>query len=381
MFTNFFVVNFDKKNEYINCERFVLDTYSLASDGYYKKVLTRKNFKNSNDYSDYLNKNNINSIDNRYTSENYSMTKPIGTFLFEFLDMDISKTSIIMKLASKYGITAFYSYHGDINDTFNEITRDDDDSISQEDFEYFYKDFAEDLLYEYQDAQDDFKKILEYVYNLKEKTFLEGLTPSQRYFIFLQSCSNDVRIRLSEYLNNVSLTQDIDYTNLCDLNLPYVTSPKILADLIRKKDKKNHHYNISTFLYDFNNLISAYYYCVLHLIENNIPIKKCKNCGRYFIPENRTSSIYCNRKVEGNKTCKDIGASNTYNEKLKKDEVNALYRKTLSAKKMLANRNPDIPMYLEKYEEWKKTANKYKQDIKNGLKTNEEFKEWIEKTK
>ena len=71
----------------------------------------------------------------------------------------------------------------------------------------------------------------------------------------------------------------------------------------------------------------------------------------------------------------------TYNEKLKKDEVNALYRKTLSAKKMLANRNPDIPMYLEKYENWKEEANKFKQDIKSGLKTEEQFKQWIEDTR
>ena len=71
----------------------------------------------------------------------------------------------------------------------------------------------------------------------------------------------------------------------------------------------------------------------------------------------------------------------TYNDKLKKDEVTALYRKTLSAKKMLANRNPDIPMYLEKYEKWKEEANKFKQDIKDGKKTEEEFKQWIEETK
>ena len=71
----------------------------------------------------------------------------------------------------------------------------------------------------------------------------------------------------------------------------------------------------------------------------------------------------------------------TYNDKLKKDEVTALYRKTLSAKKMLANRNPDIPMYLEKYEKWKEETNKFKQDIKNGLKTEEQFKQWIEETR
>ena len=71
----------------------------------------------------------------------------------------------------------------------------------------------------------------------------------------------------------------------------------------------------------------------------------------------------------------------TYNDKLKKDEVTALYRKTLSAKKMLANRNPDIPMYLEKYEKWKEEANIFKQNIKNGLKTEEQFKQWLEGTR
>ena len=87
------------------------------------------------------------------------------------------------------------------------------------------------------------------------------------------------------------------------------------------------------------------------------------------------------RIYKDNKTCKEIGANIAYNEKLKKDEVNALYRKTLSAKKMLANRNPDIPMYLKKYEKWKAEANQFKQDIKSGIKTQEEFKKWIENTK
>ena len=48
---------------------------------------------------------------------------------------------------------------------------------------------------------------------------------------------------------------------------------------------------------------------------------------------------------------------------------------------MLANRNPDIPMYLEKYEAWKSEANQFKQDIKSGKKDQEEFKQWLEQTK
>ena len=48
---------------------------------------------------------------------------------------------------------------------------------------------------------------------------------------------------------------------------------------------------------------------------------------------------------------------------------------------MLANRNPDIPMYLEKYEKWKSEANQFRKDIKLGKKTEEEFKNWIEETR
>lgn len=48
---------------------------------------------------------------------------------------------------------------------------------------------------------------------------------------------------------------------------------------------------------------------------------------------------------------------------------------------MLANRNPDIPMYLEKYEQWKKEANEFKKDIKQGKRTEEEFLKWIEETR
>ena len=38
-------------------------------------------------------------------------------------------------------------------------------------------------------------------------------------------------------------------------------------------------------------------------------------------------------------------------------------------------------MYLEKYEEWKNEANKFKKDIKQGKRTEEEFKKWIEETR
>lgn len=383
MFNNFFLLDFTNKTEKIDCEYFYLGTFTYQphKEFKYKRVFTREDFDTREEYTNYLNNSNISNTENRYTSSTHRSSKPIGTFLFKFLDTDFSKPNAIGKLALNYGPVALNSYLGGHNEFLDKLEDKDENSISQEDFEWLYIESSVNLLPEYRQLQNDLIKIIDFVYNLNEEEYLEGLTPSQRYFIFINTCRSKFRARIFDYVNNIEITQDIDYSNLYDLNIKGADSIEELAEIIKKKDKKNHHYKISTFFYSFSSLASAYYYCVLHFIENNITIKKCKNCGNYFIPENRASSVYCNRKFEGKKTCRDIGAINTYNEKLKKDEVNSLYRKTLSAKKMLANRNPDIPMYLERYEQWKNTANKYKQDIKNGLKTNEEFKEWIEKTK
>lgn len=383
MFNDFFLLNFEGKKEIIDCEYFCIDTFTYLPNklNKYRKVFTRKDFNTREEYTEYLNEHEITNIENRYTTNTHIINKPIGTFLFEFLDMDFSKPAPIGKLALKYGPIALNSYTDSGNEYLDDLSQEDDLSIGQEKFEWLYKITSNDLLPEYRQVQQDLRTIIDFVYNLKNKQYLEDLTPSQRYFIFLQNCSKNLRMRVNDYINTVKISHEINYSELFNLNIKDIKAPEELARIIKKRDKKNHHYKISNYLYEFKNLSSAYYYCLLHFIENNIIIKECKNCNKYFIPENRNSTVYCTRIFENKKTCQDIGALNTYNEKLKKDEANALYRKTLSAKKMLANRNPDISLYLEKYEEWKKTANKYKQDIKNGLKTNEEFKNWIEKTR
>ena len=39
--------------------------------------------------------------------------------------------------------------------------------------------------------------------------------------------------------------------------------------------------------------------------------KKCKNCGKFFVPDNRVDELYCNSIYENNKTCKEVGPFRT----------------------------------------------------------------------
>ena len=115
------------------------------------------------------------------------------------------------------------------------------------------------------------------------------------------------------------------------------------------------------------------------LQSNKKVIKRCDNCGKFFIPISKSNEIFCdNLYGTTNKTCKQVGAAISYNNKLKKDDVQRKYRSTYSNWCMLVKRYPDIESYKLNFEIWKKEAKKFKDDIKKGLSTNDDFLDWLE---
>ena len=386
----YFLLDFTNKEENISTNFFKIESfiYKPNSISNFQPILTSDNFKTSKEYHEYLFENDIHDIEERYVQESHSFRNPLGNFLFDFLNANSIDKIFIKKLLFKYGIAALTDPVGkSFSEDFNLFYEDpraskNDDSI---DIDYFQSKMSagiKDIMDSYIVLQKALRDVINFSYNINEEKYLNGLTPTQRYYIYVHSYKEDSYMDLFKYLTDVSFSQEFDFSEYDkSIKESNFNSPESLSKYIKNECKKNKNFQIKNYMYSFSSLLSAYYFCVLYFVENNIPIKTCKNCGRYFIPENRVSSVYCNRIFENNKTCKEVGANNAYKEKLKKDEINLLYRKTLSAKKMLANRNPDIPMYLEKYEAWKSEANKYKQDIKSGKKTQEQFKQWLGNTK
>lgn len=386
----YFLLDFTNKEENISTNFFKIESfiYKPNSISNFQPILTSDNFKTSKEYHEYLFKNDIHDIEERYVQESHSFRNPLGNFLFDFLNANSIDKIFIKKLLFKYGIAALTDPVGkSFSEDFNLFYEDpraskNDDSI---DIDYFQSKMSagiKDIMDSYIVLQKALRDVINFSYNINEEKYLNGLTPTQRYYIYVHSYKEDSYMDLFKYLTDVSFSQEFDFSEYDkSIKESNFNSPESLSKYIKNECKKNKNFQIKNYMYSFSSLLSAYYFCVLYFVENNIPIKICKNCSKYFIPENRVSSVYCNRIFENNKTCKEVGANNAYKEKLKKDEINLLYRKTLSAKKMLANRNPDIPMYLEKYEAWKSEANQYKKNIKSGKKTKEEFKQWLENTK
>jgi len=65
------------------------------------------------------------------------------------------------------------------------------------------------------------------------------------------------------------------------------------------------------------------------LLRGKLAIKKCINCGKYFVMNSHYNTDYCNNIApnETSKTCREIGAQNVFNEKVKNDPILLSYRR------------------------------------------------------
>lgn len=382
-----------------NIELFTRDTFSTVNatynkaDNTYTILKERNEFKTKKEYNKYLSTYS-DSICKLYKSDFTDEKNKLGTTLLKFLNYDFTDFNSFVEFVYNYGLPALVFNNGDkdIGNPFNEYTNlnitNDKKNIflTEKDFILVCKNNYEERKEFLIDYQTQFKTIINFINNLLNLEYLENLSIAERFFIYKQADFtnySDMSIVLNSY---IYLAYDVELMKYLNMNLRpnkgnFEEKAKAISEYIKNYPTE---YNDELFIslcFNCHIIEAACFISILELIKNNTPIYICKNCGNYFIPSSKKNTLYCNNIYEHGKTCQEIGAMITYNEKLKKDEINSLYRKTLSAKKMLANRNPDIHMYLEKYEKWKNEANKFKKDIKQGLKTEEEFKQWIEETR
>lgn len=132
-------------------------------------------------------------------------------------------------------------------------------------------------------------------------------------------------------------------------------------------------------IYNIKTLDAVMAFELANLAESNILIKKCENCGKFFIPFLRADAKYCDRKSpqKRGKTCKQYAREEGWYTNLIEDEVRKLSRTIDSAKAMLVRRNPDNSKYAEALAKFRQKNKQWKNDLKNAVKTESEYKEWL----
>lgn len=160
-----------------------------------------------------------------------------------------------------------------------------------------------------------------------------------------------------------------------------------IYDAIYKKTQKlimgNKFFTLCNYeISSIKDLLCIYF---IYFIENNITINKCKNCGKYFIPVNRTDEKYCDNisPQKPGKTCKEYGVKLLYTKSIASDPIKKAHQSITTyyrVKKTRAKKKDDTA-FINKID---KILNKYLSDYKKQLKKYEkntlsesDFIEWI----
>ncbi len=223
------------------------------------------------------------------------------------------------------------------------------------------------LQYQLQNIQEEMQNFVNYVYNINNEESLKEYTPSQRFAVYLIKNKGQAYL----YNKNDSVIKD-SYANK---NLEFMGDSE---ENLLKKLKEN---SMLVYMIDTHqsNDVSAICYAVLEeLVKSpNNPIKKCQNCGMYFIPNSRLDEIYCDYPKEKGKTCREQGAFQAYNERLKQNKALAEYRRLYQLKSMAVGRNKDNKQMKKDFDKWKKDAKDRVNKLKHGVLTEDEVYEWL----
>ena len=106
---------------------------------------------------------------------------------------------------------------------------------------------------------------------------------------------------------------------------------------------------------------------------------QCKNCGRYFAVMRHGATEYCGRVAdERGRTCREVGAINTWTRSKRDDEVFKVYRREYKKRfaSIKAGRITDQQLY-----DWSERARAEKDKCEQGLISQKELEVWLKESK
>ena len=117
---------------------------------------------------------------------------------------------------------------------------------------------------------------------------------------------------------------------------------------------------------------------VRECVKREVKMRVCKNCLRYFAVTGKASMEYCDRICDSKgRTCREIGAINTWTQRKQSDEVFKEYRREY--KKRFARINAGR-LTKSAFYAWSEEARKRKEDCDNGVISPEEFSRWLKES-
>ena len=110
-------------------------------------------------------------------------------------------------------------------------------------------------------------------------------------------------------------------------------------------------------------------------VKRETRLRVCKNCGKYFAIQGRSTAEYCDRVFdEKGRTCKDVGAIALWTKNKSSDEAFKLYRREYKKRFAWIKAGKVLP---EEVYAWGEKAREKKAECEEGKITLEEFETWL----
>ena len=117
---------------------------------------------------------------------------------------------------------------------------------------------------------------------------------------------------------------------------------------------------------------------VRECVKREVRMRVCKNCLRYFAVTGKASTEYCGRVCDSKgRTCREMGAINTWTQRKQGDEVFKEYRREY--KKRFARINAG-KLTKSAFYAWSEEARRKKEDCDGGVISPEEFSRWLKES-
>jgi hypothetical protein len=130
-------------------------------------------------------------------------------------------------------------------------------------------------------------------------------------------------------------------------------------------------------LYEIDSIRDLFRFEFVKMIERDIFIKKCKNCGRFFIPSRRSDTEYCDRVFgETGRRCSEIGATLRYEKKVAENPAWEAYKK---AYRRFNSRTRAGKMTRGEFLEWSDRAAGKRDECLAGTLPFDEYIAWLER--
>lgn len=295
-------------------------------------------------------------------SEDYDIFyQDYGTLIVDFQNTDFTNRNEFINFYSKYCLFGLEN-----KKLFKLFSNNSCTSIE-------YNNFIDKTFNKYKKImisfQEDINNILNYcLFHPSKKTL--SLSPFERLCILEYTANNPAilqeNIMQTIYLNTLS---NIKETNL--------SQEELINKLV---DKTCSAYSNS--LNIPNDISSLIHFELTEILKDNIILRKCNYCNKYFIAPNRHIT-YCSNIAPGysTKTCKQVARNNKYLDSKKSDEALALFTKVYNNKANKARRYKDIIDYSLDYKHFQQIGKKKVEKYKKHEISKDDFISWINRNK